>query len=67
MHPFFIAMGPDFKPGAKVDTFDNVDIYPLMCKLLQLKPAPNNGSLEIVSKLLVNRDSSGSSTFGVCK
>ncbi|KAL4232541.1 hypothetical protein ACF0H5_007233 [Mactra antiquata] len=63
MHPFFIAMGPDFKKGAKVDSFSNLDIYPLMCALLRLKPAPNNGSLEIVSELLEER-SSDSATFG---
>ncbi|XP_045197523.2 bis(5'-adenosyl)-triphosphatase enpp4-like [Mercenaria mercenaria] len=64
MHPFFIAMGPDFKPGAKVDTFNNVDIYPLMCTLLGLKPAPNNGSLDVVSQLLIDREGSDSTTFG---
>lgn len=63
MHPFFIAMGPDFKPGAKVDCFNNVDIYPLMCKLLGLKPAPNNGSLDVVSQLLNEDQESGYATF----
>ncbi|KAH9504402.1 Ectonucleotide pyrophosphatase/phosphodiesterase member 5 [Bulinus truncatus] len=52
MHPFFIAMGPSFKKNFVVDTFDSVDIYPLMCHLLHLTPAPNNGSLSIVSQLL---------------
>lgn len=67
MHPFFIAMGPAFKSGAKVDTFNIVDIYPLMCKLLGLKPAPNNGSLDVVSQLLIDDNESGSATFGACK
>lgn len=52
MHPFFIATGPSFKSGASVETFSNLDIYPLMCHLLGLPPAPNNGSLNIVKKLL---------------
>lgn len=52
MHPFFIAMGPDFKRGAEVATFNNVDVYALMCHLLGLKPAPNNGSLNALLSLL---------------
>lgn len=52
MHPFFIAMGPSFKKGYTIDTFDNVDIYPLMCEILGIKPAPNNGSLQNVQSLL---------------
>jgi len=54
MHPFFLAMGPAFKKGFTVDTFNNVDIYPLMCHLLGLTPAPNNGSMEVVGTLLVD-------------
>jgi len=68
MHPLFVAMGPSFRKGAKVETFNNVDIYPMLCKILNLKPAPNNGSLDVVSNLLVERllKESGS-TFGTCK
>ncbi|XP_055889959.1 ectonucleotide pyrophosphatase/phosphodiesterase family member 5-like [Biomphalaria glabrata] len=53
MHPFFIAMGPSFKKNFSVETFNSVDIYPLLCHLLHLTPAPNNGSLDIVSQLLI--------------
>ncbi|XP_063403292.1 ectonucleotide pyrophosphatase/phosphodiesterase family member 5-like [Mytilus trossulus] len=53
MHPFFIARGPSFKKGFSIDTFNNVDIYPLMCEILGINPAPNNGSLENVESLLV--------------
>ena len=52
MHPFFIAMGPSFKAGYSVETFNTVDLYPLMCLLLGIPPAPNNGSLNIVKDLL---------------
>ncbi|XP_052811046.1 ectonucleotide pyrophosphatase/phosphodiesterase family member 5-like isoform X1 [Mya arenaria] len=55
MHPVFLAMGPSFKPGSMVDSFNNVDVYPLLCRLLDLVPAPNNGSLKVVSQLLVDR------------
>ncbi|CAL1538506.1 unnamed protein product [Lymnaea stagnalis] len=55
MHPFFVAMGPSFKKNFSIETFNNVDLYPLLCHLLNLKPAPNNGSLDIVSQLLVDQ------------
>lgn len=61
MHPFFIARGPSFKKGFKIDTFNNVDIYPLMCEILGIKPAPNNGSLENVKSLLIAQRSNTSS------
>ncbi|KAL5010939.1 hypothetical protein ScPMuIL_013244 [Solemya velum] len=54
MYPFFIASGPAFKRGVVVEPFDMVDIYPLMCHVLGLTPAPNNGSLRNVKSLLVN-------------
>ncbi|XP_050391547.1 ectonucleotide pyrophosphatase/phosphodiesterase family member 5 [Patella vulgata] len=52
MHPIFLAMGPAFKKGASVESFNNLDVYPLMCHILGLKPAPNNGTLDIVKELL---------------
>ena len=52
MRPFFLAMGPAFKNNYKVDTFHSVDIYPLMCHILGLDPAPNNGSFDNVKGLL---------------
>ncbi|KAK3774569.1 hypothetical protein RRG08_034999 [Elysia crispata] len=61
MHPFFLAMGPSFKKNYSVDSFNNVDVYPLMCQLLQLTPAPNNGSMDIVKKLLVGETGSRTS------
>jgi len=46
MHPIFMARGPDFITRKDpLPPFPNVDLYPLCCHLLQLTPAPNNGSL----------------------
>ncbi|KAK7107555.1 bis(5'-adenosyl)-triphosphatase enpp4-like [Littorina saxatilis] len=56
MYPFFVAMGPGFREGAEITTFDNVDVYPLMCHLLGLHPAPNNGSIEPLRSLLRVRE-----------
>ena len=53
MHPIFMAKGPDFvRQSAPLEPFPNVDLYPLCCHLLQIEPAPNNGSLVIVQKYL---------------
>ncbi|KAL5009956.1 hypothetical protein ScPMuIL_012261 [Solemya velum] len=71
MHPFFIAAGPAFKSGVSIDTFNNVDLYPMMCYILDLEPAPNNGSLENVKQLLKDKladdvqDKEGVSTFWI--
>lgn len=67
MHPLFLARGPSFKKGAVVETFNNIDLYPLMCQLLQLKAAPNNGSLAMVSELLEEEDENIITTFGTCE
>ncbi|CAG5117815.1 unnamed protein product [Candidula unifasciata] len=64
MHPFFVAMGPSFRQGFSVDTFNTVDVYPLMCHLLHLKPAPNNGSMEVVALLLRENEENTMWTFG---
>ncbi|XP_077977297.1 ectonucleotide pyrophosphatase/phosphodiesterase family member 5-like [Glandiceps talaboti] len=52
MHPFFIASGPSIKKNFTSDPFKNVDIYPMICEIMNLKPGKNNGSLDIVSKML---------------
>lgn len=48
MKPFFIAKGPSFKQGYVCKPFDIIDIYPMICHLLGIPPAPNNGSLDSV-------------------
>ncbi|KAI0210315.1 Ectonucleotide pyrophosphatase/phosphodiesterase family member 5 [Lamellibrachia satsuma] len=52
MHPFFIAHGPVFKRGYVAKPFNSVDVYPLICKILHIKPAPNNGSLDYIQHIL---------------
>ncbi|CAL8290223.1 unnamed protein product [Lota lota] len=45
MHPFLAASGPGFRRGYRMSGLKSVDVYPLMCRLLGVPPAPNNGSL----------------------
>lgn len=54
MKPIFIARGPAFKAGKNVGPIESVDIYPLVCYLLDIQPAPNNGSLDRAATLLKN-------------
>ncbi len=46
MRAVFVAAGPSFKRGVVLPAFDNVDIYPLLARLLGIEPAPNDGTLE---------------------
>ena len=43
MRALFIAHGPAFRRGAVLPPFDNVDVYPLLVRLLGLRPAANDG------------------------
>ncbi|XP_061177330.1 ectonucleotide pyrophosphatase/phosphodiesterase family member 5-like [Saccostrea echinata] len=55
MRPFFVASGPSFKSNfTHIHPIDIVDIYPLMCEILKVKPAPNNGSLQEIKELLIS-------------
>ncbi|HXG84831.1 MAG TPA: ectonucleotide pyrophosphatase/phosphodiesterase [Pyrinomonadaceae bacterium] len=52
MRATFIAHGRAFRKGKVVEPFENVEIYILMCKILGLTPAKNDGNFENVKKLL---------------
>jgi predicted AlkP superfamily pyrophosphatase or phosphodiesterase len=45
MNAIFYAEGPDIRSGVKLQSFDNVDVYDFIAKLLALDPAPNDGEL----------------------
>lgn len=53
MHPFMAASGPDFRQSYKMKTLQSVDLYPLMCYLLQIPAQPNNGTLADAKCLMV--------------
>jgi hypothetical protein len=60
MWPIFFARGPAFKKGYHSKTFNSVDLYPLMCKLLKIKANPNNGSYSAVEPLLLGSNENSS-------
>ncbi|XP_058262340.1 ectonucleotide pyrophosphatase/phosphodiesterase family member 7-like [Hemibagrus wyckioides] len=54
MKAFFRAVGPDFHKNLVVGPFETVNVYPLMCHLLGIKPEVNDGSLDNTRHLLVS-------------
>ncbi len=52
MHAIFYAAGPAFKIGYVHPTVENVNIYPLIAKILNLIPAETDGKLENISRIL---------------
>uniref|UniRef100_A0A8D0E8I1 Autotaxin n=1 Tax=Salvator merianae TaxID=96440 RepID=A0A8D0E8I1_SALMN len=52
MQTVFVGYGPSFKYHTKVPPFENIELYNLMCDLLGLKPAPNNGTHGSLNHLL---------------
>ena len=42
MHGIFFASGPSFKQNIIVDSFENINIYPIICKTLGITPYINS-------------------------
>jgi Type I phosphodiesterase / nucleotide pyrophosphatase len=47
MHGLLIATGPRLREGVRVPTVENIHLYALMCEVLGLQPAPNDGDVAI--------------------
>ena len=52
MGSIFVASGPAFANGKTVDPFENVHIYELVCHVLGIEPAVNDGSLDAIREVL---------------
>ena len=60
MQTAFRAIGPDFKKGyeapayapGETAAFINIDLYPLLCHLLDVNPAPVDGNLDRIKNIL---------------
>jgi predicted AlkP superfamily pyrophosphatase or phosphodiesterase len=52
MRATFIAHGPSFRKYYVAEPFNNVDIYDLLCKILKIEPADNDGNFDNVKKML---------------
>ncbi|VDP28414.1 unnamed protein product [Schistosoma mattheei] len=57
MSPFLMAMGPQISKNQTTELEETVrliDIYSLICLILKLKPAPNNGSVCRIAPLVIH-------------
>ncbi|MBI1200835.1 MAG: alkaline phosphatase family protein [Phenylobacterium sp.] len=52
MAAVFIGSGPAFRHGVRLPPFDNVDVYPLLARLIGVTPQPGDGSLQDVAPAL---------------
>ena len=44
MLTLFVAQGPSFQRKLQVRQFHNIELYNLMCAMLDIEPSPNNGT-----------------------
>lgn len=52
MRAIFFAEGPDIKPGVTVKPFENINVFPLVTRILGLENPPIDGSLNVLSGIL---------------
>uniref|UniRef100_A0A8P0N319 Ectonucleotide pyrophosphatase/phosphodiesterase family member 3 n=1 Tax=Canis lupus familiaris TaxID=9615 RepID=A0A8P0N319_CANLF len=52
MKAIFLAHGSSFKEKAEIEPFENIEVYNLICDLLHIQPAPNNGTHGSLNHLL---------------
>jgi predicted AlkP superfamily pyrophosphatase or phosphodiesterase len=55
MRGIFYAAGPDVREHARVQPFENVNIYPFIAQLLGLKIGEIDGSIDVLKPFLIER------------
>ncbi|MCO5252674.1 MAG: ectonucleotide pyrophosphatase/phosphodiesterase [Candidatus Kapabacteria bacterium] len=54
MHGIFMARGPSFKSSYRTGTLNSVDIYPMLCKIFGIRPAPGiDGRLSDIRQIII--------------
>jgi len=58
MHGIFLAQGNKIKRNLEIDSFENIHVYPLVCKLLNITPYYSlidgpQGKLEVLKPILI--------------
>ena len=56
MRAVFVARGPAFRRGVVLPAFDNVDVYPLLARLIGIPAAPNDGDIAPLLPALRDND-----------
>ena len=54
MQAIFVAHGPSFKNQEVVHPFENIQLYNLMCHLVNITPSANNGTWGALHHLLID-------------
>ncbi len=57
MKAIFYAAGPDIRAGVTVPSFDNVDLYPVIAKILELKIGAIDGHIGVLQGILKRNSS----------
>lgn len=52
MKALFVATGPDIRPGATVQSFENINVYPLIARILGLPAGKIDGDLKVLEVVL---------------
>lgn len=69
MLKLFLARGPNFKPKTTISSIKNVNVYPLLCKLLDITCQANNGTTEVFNSVYIatstTNDSKTSMVFNI--
>ncbi len=52
MRALFVAHGPSFKQHLTVPVFDNINVYALLARLLDIKPLRNDGKPQVTAGML---------------
>lgn len=52
MQAIFIGNGPSFVKGSQIPAFENIELYNLMCRILAITPAKNDGNPQWVDAML---------------
>jgi predicted AlkP superfamily pyrophosphatase or phosphodiesterase len=55
MQALFVAQGRGIRPGVVLPAFENVDVYPLIARLLELTPAAVDGVIDPLTPALAPR------------
>ena len=54
MHGIFLASGPSFNSGIIVDSFENINIYPIICRVFDINPY-NGINQEYWNETIINQ------------
>ena len=67
MHPFFFGVGPAFIEDCKVPPFDNIDLLPLFCEILEIQCIEVNGTMGALKNCLYKHEYQAILYKGICK